>query len=129
MRADAVARRDTEFTVSTVGLRDPERASPGTARLAMTTRAFYLAVRMRAVLDTLPGAITLSLHASTAWTLLLITAATDEAVFTLAAALELGAPEVQGAAGRWWCRATAEYHGGALRVVVAGPHHSGAPPR
>ena len=94
----------------------------------MNARAHDLTVTLRAILGTLPGATALSIHVSPAWTLVLITAASDEAVSTLSEALGLSVPEVRIAAGRWWCRATAERDAGMLRVEVAGPHHLGSPP-
>ncbi len=94
----------------------------------MNAHAYHLAAMLRAVLAILPGATAISIHASTNWTLVLITAASDEAVSTLSEALGLGAPEVRIGVGRWWHRATAERDAGALRVDVVGPHHLGAPP-
>jgi hypothetical protein len=94
----------------------------------MNAYAFDLAVMLRAILATLPGATAISIHASTAWTLVLITAASDEAVDTLGETLGLEAPEVRIGVGRWWRRATTEHDGGTLRVDVVGPHHLGAPP-
>ena len=94
----------------------------------MNVRAYQLIVRLRTLLGTLPGATAISIHASTAWTVVLIAAASDEAVRTLGETLGLGAPEVRISAGRWWCRAIAERNRGMLRIEVAGPHHMGAPP-
>jgi hypothetical protein len=107
----------------------PARTGARGARLAMNAHAYRLVVTLRAVLAPLPGATAISIHASTAWTLVLITAASDEAVSTLSEALGLSAPEVRIAAGRWWCRATAERDAGRLRFEVTGPHHLGSPPR
>jgi hypothetical protein len=95
----------------------------------MNAQAVDLVSTLRAVLATLPGATAISIHASTAWTLVLVTAGSDEAVGTLGEALGLGAPEVRIGSGRWWRRATAERDAGALRVDVVGPHHLSAPPR
>lgn len=94
----------------------------------MNAHAFELTVTLRAILAALPGATAVSIHATVTWTLVLITAASDEAVGTLGDTLGLGAPEIRIGIGRWWRRATAERDGGALRVEVAGPHHRGAPP-
>jgi hypothetical protein len=94
----------------------------------MNGQAYQLAVTLRALLATLPGATAISIHASTTWTLVLITAVSDEAVNTLSEQLGLSAPEVRIALGRWWRRATAEHDAGTLRVEVAGPHHRDAPP-
>ena len=94
----------------------------------MNARAYELVATLRAVLATLPGATGISIHASTVWTLVWITAASDEAVCSLGEALGLSTPEVRAAAGRWWRRATAERGNGTLRVEVTGPHHTGLPP-
>jgi hypothetical protein len=94
----------------------------------MNARAYQLTVTLHAILATLPGATAISIHASTTWTLVLITASSDEAVSMLSEELGLSAPEVRIAVGRWWRRATAERDARALRVEVAGPHHPGAPP-
>ena len=95
----------------------------------MNARAYRLAVRLRAILDTLPGATSIGLHAMEAWTLVLITASSDEAVIALSEELGLGAAEVTTTARRWRRRASSERDHGALRVVVAGPDHMGLPPR
>ena len=94
----------------------------------MNARASELAVALRAVLVTLPGASAISLHASEIWTLVVITAESDEAVRALGAALGLGAPEIRKTAERWWLRAAAEHDLGALRVAVLGPRHRNPPP-
>ncbi len=95
----------------------------------MNARAHDLTVTLRAILATLPGAISIGLHASEAWAIVLITVSSDEAVIVLGEELGLGATEVTIAEGRWWRRATSERDQGALRIVVAGPHHKGPPPR
>ncbi len=93
----------------------------------MNAHAYHLVVALRAVLAGLPGATGISIHASSVWTLVWITAASDEAVSSLGEALGLSTPEIRGTAGRWWHRATAE-RDGRLRVEVTGPHHTGVPP-
>lgn len=95
----------------------------------MNQRAHHLMVRMRAHLETLPGASSIGLHVFAQSSLGLITAASDDAVLELANALGLGAIEVRVAPGRWWYRAASERDLGAVRVEVAGPHHPGAPRR
>lgn len=94
----------------------------------MTAQAHRLVATLRAVLAGLPGATAVSIHTSPHWTLVWITAASDDAVSSLGAALGLGAPEIRGTAGRWWLRATAERTQGVLRVEVTGPHHAGVSP-
>lgn len=94
----------------------------------MNVSAYRLVATLHAVLDELPGATGLSIHASPRWTLVLITAGSDAAVRSLSAALGLGVPEIRGAAGRWWFCALAERHQGTLRVEVIGPHHAGVSP-
>lgn len=89
----------------------------------MNGRAFDLVAALRAHLATLPGATGFSIHASAVWTLVVITAESDEAVRELGVALELSAPEVRATAEHWWYRATAERDLGALRVDVIGPRH------
>ena len=42
--------------------------------------------------------------------------------------LGLGVPEVRSAEGQWWRRTVSEADQGALRIVVAGPHHPSSPP-
>ncbi|HWO18428.1 MAG TPA: hypothetical protein VNO30_06615 [Kofleriaceae bacterium] len=95
----------------------------------MNAQAHLLVATLRAVVAGLPGDTAASIHTSPRWTLVWITATSDEAVSSLGAALGLGAPEIRGAAGRWWFRATAERNQGALRVEVTGPHHTGVSPR
>jgi hypothetical protein len=62
------------------------------------------------------------------WTIVIFTMSSDEAVIALSEALGIGATEVVNGVGRWWRRATAERDQGALRVVIAGPHHLDLPP-
>ncbi len=94
----------------------------------MNAHAYHLVAMLRAVLAGLPGATGISIHASPVWTLVWITAASDEAVSSLGEALGLSTPEIRRTAGRWWRRATAERDHGGLRVEVTGPHHIGVPP-
>jgi hypothetical protein len=94
----------------------------------MTAQADHLVVMLRAILATLPDAIAINIHASPIWTLVLISADSDEAVRELADALGLGAPEARIGIGRWWYRATTERDDGTLRIVVVGRHHLGAWP-
>jgi hypothetical protein len=94
----------------------------------MNARAQELVVGLRAILATLPGASALGFHASEIWTLVVITADSDEAVSGLGTALGLSGPEIRKTAERWWRRATAERDHGALRVVVVGPRHRNPPP-
>ena len=97
----------------------------------MNARVYYLTSTLRAILSTLPGATSISLHAAETWTLLLITASSDETVSSLGEALGLGAIEVRSGgsgAGRWWRRVMEEREQDALRVAVVGPHHWGRPP-
>jgi hypothetical protein len=97
--------------------------------VAMNARAVQIIGALRALLGTLPGATSVGLHAMETWTLLLITAASDEAVSVLGASLELGPVELRRNDTRWWYCATAEYECGALRVSVNGPPHTGTPPK
>ena len=94
----------------------------------MNARADDLVLELRAILHSLPGATSIALHASEVWTLMLITALSDEAVIALSDELGLGRTEVRATAGRWRRRASSERDRGALRVVVAGPDHKGPPP-
>ena len=94
----------------------------------MNARAHDLTVLLRGILGMLPGATSIGLHASERWALVLITAASDEAVIALSEALGL-ACDVRIGKRRWWRRATSEGEQGLLRIVVAGPPHKGLPPR
>ena|SRR5215218_3621438 len=94
----------------------------------MNARAFDLVAALRALLVTLPGANAISLHASKIWTLVVITAESDEAVRALGATLGLGTPAIRKTAEHWWLRAAAERDLGALRVAVLGPRHRNPPP-
>lgn len=94
----------------------------------MNARASDLVVALRALLVTLPGATAISLHASEIWTLVVITAESDEGMRTLGATLGLSAPEIMKTAEHWWLRAAAERDLGALRVAVLGPRHRNPPP-
>lgn len=93
----------------------------------MNARVYQIVSALRVLLDTLPDATSIGLHAMETWTLVLITVVSDEAVRVLGAALELGAVELRRSDTRWWYCATAEYEGGALRVTVTGPPHKGSP--
>ncbi len=94
----------------------------------MNTRADDLLVMLRAHLGMLPGATSLSVHGAETWALVLIMTSSDEAVSWLSEHLELGEVEIRIGEGRWWRRACSKRDQGRLRVVVAGPHHEGAPP-
>lgn len=94
----------------------------------MNTRADDLVLELRAILRSLPGATSIAFHASEVWTLMLITALSDEAVIALSDELGLGGTEVRSTAGRWRRRASSERDHGALRIVVAGPDHKGPSP-
>ena len=87
----------------------------------MNARTSEFVGALRALLATLPGASAISIHASAIWTLVAITAESNEAVRTLGLALELGAPELRTTAEHWWHCATAEHDRGALCVEVIGP--------
>lgn len=93
----------------------------------MNSHAQHLAKTLHAVLRQLPGAAAVSLHAFDAWTLLIIVTSSDEAVSQLGEALGLGGPSIQHTRDTWFYCARAER--AALRVEVAGPHHSGPPPQ
>jgi hypothetical protein len=98
----------------------------------MNARVYYLTSTLRAILSTLPGATSISLHTTETWTLLVITTSSDEAVSALGEALGLVATEVRdggSGADRWWRRVMEERDQDALRVAVVGPHHRGRPPR
>jgi hypothetical protein len=94
----------------------------------MNARAHDLVVTLLDILGGLAGASTLSVHALEAWVIVLISASSDEAVIALGKELGLGGTEVAIATDRWWRRASSESKQGAVRVVVAGPHHLGPPP-
>ena len=68
----------------------------------MNVRGYRLAIRLGAILDTLLGATAISFHRAEGWTIVLIAAASDEAVTRLGE--ELGASEVRAVGGRWWRR-------------------------
>src|SRR6185369_2122801 len=74
------------------------------SRVAMNARARDLAVLLRGILGALPGATSIGLHASERWALVLITAASDEAVDTLGEALGLTC-EIRIGKRRWWVTA------------------------
>lgn len=86
-------------------------------------------VTLRALLGMLPGATSLSVHGAETWALVLIMTSSDETVIALSEDLELGEVEIRIGEGRWWRRACSQRDQGRLRVVVAGPHHEGAPPQ
>lgn len=94
----------------------------------MNARAHDLTVTLRAILRTLPGASSISVHASETWAIIMITAASDEAVLVLGEDLGLGASEVRSAEGQWWRRTMSEADQGTLHIVVAGPLHLDSPP-
>ena len=94
----------------------------------MNARAHHLADTLLDTLGGLPGANAISVHARKAWTIILITASSDEAVIALAKELKLGETEVRSSANRWWRGASSDGRRGALRMAVAGPHHLGPPP-
>lgn len=95
----------------------------------MNVRADDLMVTLRALLASLPGATSLSVHGAETWALVLIMTSSDEAVITLSEDLELGEVEIGIGEDRWRRRACSKRDQGRLRVVVVGPHHEGAPPQ
>lgn len=95
----------------------------------MNARAHELVDTLLDILGRHSGASAISVHARAAWVIVLITASSDEAVTALGKELGLGEPEDTIAAKQWWRRASSEGRQGAVRVVVAGPHHPGPPPR
>ena len=94
----------------------------------MNVRADDLMVTLRALLGGLPGGTSLSVHGAETWALVLIMTSSDDAVIALSEDLELGEVEIRIGKGRWWRRACSKRDQGRLRMVVAGPHHDGAPP-
>ena len=66
-------------------------------------------------------------YAQEEWALLLIIAASDEAVISLSEALGLTL-DISRGPGRWSRTAIGEREGGALRCEVRGPCHQGQPP-
>ena len=93
----------------------------------MNVRAHDLTVVLRALLGSLPGATSLSVHSSRRWALVLVMVSSDEAVFALAEDLGLTC-EIGLAKRRWRHRATSEQDRGTLRIDVVGPPHRGRPP-
>jgi len=94
-------------------------------------RARDLAVVLRGVLGTLPGATAIGLHTARASAYLLILTATNAAVQTLGHDLALDAPELRGTRAAWWLRARSEaaFDQGALSLEVVGPHRRPAASR
>ena len=70
----------------------------------------------------LPGATSINLIASERWALLLVRAASDEAVVALSETYELTC-DVGIDTQKWWRRATGEAEQGLLQIVIAGPPH------
>jgi hypothetical protein len=88
----------------------------------MNERGRDLMGRLRDSFGMLPGATSLIVTASDRWTLLLVRAASDEAVVALSE--EYGLTCDVGISTRaWWRRATGEAEHGRLQIVVAGPPH------
>lgn len=83
--------------------------------------------RLRGFFGMLPGATSMSLTASERWVLLLVRAASDEAVVTLSEAFGLTC-DVGIDTRVWWRRATGEDEQGLVQMIVAGPPHEDAPP-
>ena len=100
------------------------RTTPRQAGAA--TNACAHSIRLRTVLGTLPGAVTVRVLAFEAWTIVVIAASSDESLIALSGELGLEASEIGTEKGRWWRRAI--WDSDELRVVVAGPHHLGPPP-
>lgn len=96
--------------------------------------AFDLVAALHGILGALVGASAVSIHAMRAWTVVLVTAATDDGARALGAMLGLGAPKYRTATDhrtgteRCWLLATADLDRGAVRVQVVGPSHAGPPP-
>lgn len=97
----------------------------------MNPRAHELALRLRACLGSLPGAVSVSLHAQKGWAILVITASSDEAVCALGEYLGLS-NGLRHEEGRWWRIAEGQHvdpEGVELRCEVSGPRHLGSLPR
>lgn len=93
----------------------------------MNERGRNFMVRLRGLLDMLPGATSMIVTASERWALLLVRADSDEAVVALSEAFGLTC-DFGIDMRAWWRRATGEDAQGRLRMVVAGPPHEDAPP-
>lgn len=96
----------------------------------MNPRAHHLALQLRACLNALAGAVSVSLHAQKEWEILLIMTSSDEAVPALGEHLGLSYA-IRLEEGRWRHVAIGEHRdpdGGVLTCEVAGPHHWGPLP-
>jgi len=85
-----------------------------------------LMARLRDCFGMLPGATSMTLTASERWTLLVVRAASDEAVVALSEAFGLTC-DVGFDTRQWWRRATGDAEQGLLQIVIAGPPHKDAP--
>jgi hypothetical protein len=88
----------------------------------MNERGRDLMGRLRDCFGMLPGATSMILTVSERWTLLLVRAASDEAVVALSETYGLTC-DVGISTRAWWRRATGEAEQGLLQIVVAGPPH------
>src|SRR5689334_10023215 len=98
--AQALHGRATRPVPRSRGLWASARASP--ARVALNARAHDLAVLLRGIDGTLPGARSVGVHASARWVFVVVTAAADEAVGALREGLGLACDVRIGE--RWWWR-------------------------
>jgi hypothetical protein len=96
--------------------------------------ALDLVAALHGILGELVGASGVSIHAMKAWTVVLVTAVTDDSARALGAVLGLGAPKYRTATDhrtgtqRCWVFASTDLDRGAVRVQVVGPSHAGPPP-
>lgn len=88
----------------------------------MNERGRDLMSRARDLFGRLPGATSMNLIASERWALLLVGAASDEAVVALSEEYGLTC-DVRIDTQKWYRRATGEAEQGLLQIVVAGPPH------
>ena len=93
----------------------------------MNKRGRDVMAELRGFLGRFPGATSMSLTGSERWALLLVRAASDEAVVALSEEYGLTC-DVGIDTRQWWRRATGEDEQGLLQMVVAGPPHEDAPP-
>jgi uncharacterized protein involved in copper resistance len=92
----------------------------------MNERGRDFIAELRGYLGRLPGATSMSVTGSERWALVLVRAASDEAVDALSEAFEL-TNDIGIDTSKWWRRATGEAEQGLLQMVVAGPPHEGTP--
>ena len=98
----------------------------------MNAVGIQLVGRVRGIVLLYPGARSVQCDHSSTWTYVTVGAVTDDAVFSLALLLGLGAPVERRAAReqggvRWYFAATAERRdglgGASEQLTVVGPHH------